>query len=445
MVAICEEYLRSPSAWERAHGWKVTPAMMRTLVERAEALQPSISPARNQETARSVTRPGRAEGRARPLVPRDHLRVAMLSPVAVSQRVEFAEISLLFDLLSSAHPPNEFSASLMARLATRARFTLTAGSENPSHLRSGLKKLGFDIDLLVLATFEKPCFSATQGQKRSHFLRQIENANQETRYQLLLLAAPDRREALAGDHGPQDNALRLSRSLLLYGEFLRQQSQQTFEGLFMRMPAELHPLLHDVASYGRPGNAHRDNVSLLQTIRQGLTTARKDIYFLLDLCGPRTVISWARQQLVARQRSFEASLPRRRTSLPLHDDVIDRIARGRPARTDDVEFYGQMRCNPIFHQRVRDRLEYYSKVEPLKFTLLRSVCEDLDPLDVRISQPSEARNDLRAHIWNLEFQETCFRRQCEQQLNLPSSRIRPASSRPQSSAAIQTSTGRARP
>jgi hypothetical protein len=442
-VAMWEQYLTSPSAWERAHGWKMTPQMLITL-QRAEARRPNDSSAQHGEGARSVTRPGQAGGRERPLVPREHRREAMLSPVAASQRVEFAEVAFMFDLLSPAHSPPEFSARVAATLATRARLTLDAGSEAQSRYRSALAKLGFDIDLVVLASFEKPCFSSKQAHRRGHFLRQIEHANEETHRQLLLLASPDRSEVFARGRGLNGDPLSFSRSLLVYGEFLRQQSRQTFEGLCDRMPPELPRLLSDVAAYGRAGNTPDENNVLLQRIHQDTATARKEINFLLDICGPRTVISWGRRQLITRQRSVEASFPRWRPSPPLQDDIIDRIAAGSGTKNDDSNFCRQIYASPAFHRQVRERLGYYCQVAPLKFKRLRALCEDLDPLDLRLTRPSEARPDLRCYISDLDFQERWFRRQCEQQLNLPSRR-RPVVSQRESSADTQPSIRRPQP
>jgi hypothetical protein len=442
-VAMWEQYLTSPSAWERAHGWKLTPQMLITL-QRAKARRPNDSSAHHGEGARSVTRPGQAGGRERSLVPREHRREAMLSPVAASQRVEFAEVAFMFDLLSPAHSPTEFSARVAATLATRARLTLTAGSEAQSRYRSALAKLGFDIDLTVLASFENPCFSSEQGHRRGHLLRQIEYANEETHRQLLLLASPNRPEVFAGGRGLNGDPLSFSRSLLVYGEFLRQQSRQTFEGLRDRMPPELPRLLSDVAAYGRAGNTPAENDVLLQRIYQDTATARKEINFLLDICGPRTVISWGRRQLITRQRSVEVSFPRRRPSPPLQDDIIDRIAAGSGTMNDDSNFCSQIYASLAFHRQVRERLRYYSQVAPLKFERLRALCEDLDPLYLRLTQSSEARMELRYYISDLNFQERCFRRRCEQQLNLPS-RYRPAVSQRESSADTQPSTRRGRP
>ncbi len=446
-----EQYLTSPSAWERAHGWKITPQMLCTL-QRAEARRPNDSSPHHGEGARSVTRPGQAGGRtrpgqaggrARPLAPQEHRREAMLSPLAASQRVEFAEVAFMFDLLSPAHSPTEFSARVAATLATRARLTLAAGSEAQSRYRSALAKLGFDIDLTVLASFENPCFSSKQGHRRGHILHQIERANDETHRQLLLLASPNRAEVLAGGRGLNGDSLSFSRSLLVYGEFLRQQSRQTFEGLRDRMPPELPRLLSDVAAYGRAGNTPDENNVLLQRIHQDTATAGKEINFLLDICGPGTVISWGRRQLITRQRSLEVSFPRRRPSPPLQDDIIERIAAGSMTMNDDFNFCKQIYASPAFHGQVRERLEYYSQFAPLKFERLRALCEDLDPLYLRLTQPSEARMELRYYISDLNFQERSFRRLCEQQLKLPSSR-RPAVSQRESSADTQPSRRRGR-
>ena len=442
-VAMWEQYLTSPSAWERAHGWKITPQMLMTL-QRANARRSTDSSAHHGEEARSVTSPGQAGGRERPLVTREHRLEAMLSPVAASQRVEFAEVAFMFDLLSPVHSPTEFSARVAATLATRARLTLTAGREAQARYQSALAKLGFDIDLTVLASFEIPCFSSKQGQRRGHLLRQIEHANEETHRKLLLLASPNRPEVFAGEKGLNGDPLSFLRSLLVYGEFLRQQSRQTFEGLRDRMPLELPRLLSDVAAYGRAGNTPGENDVLLQRIHQDTATARKEINFLLDICGPRTVISWGRRQLITRQRSIEVLFPRRRPSPSLQDNIIDRIAAGSGNMNDDSSFCRQIYASPAFHQQVRERLGYYSQVAPRKFKRLRTLCEDLDPLDLRLTQPSDARMDLRSYISDLEFQERCFRRECEQQLDLLSRRRLVVSHR-ESSTDTQLSTRDARP
>ena len=81
---------------------------------------------------------------------------------------------------------------------------------------------------------------------------------------------------------------------------------------------------------------------------------------------------------------------------------------------------------------------------PLKFERLRALCEDLDPLALRLTQPSKARLELRLYILDLDSQERCFRRECARQLNLPSRR-QPVVSQRESSADTQPSTRRGRP